>query len=68
MHMLISGWIMALIPGSKPVILYGGSVRKENAGAYFQESHIDGVLVGGASTKLETWSEIIQAAESVLQP
>lgn len=48
-----------------PIVLYGGSVRKENAAAYFQESHIDGVLVGQASTKIETWDEIVKAAEMV---
>lgn len=49
-----------------PIVLYGGSVRKENAAAYFQEPHIDGVLVGQASTKLETWMEIVKAAEMVI--
>lgn len=64
---LIYTWIEALVPGMTPKVLYGGSVRKENAAAYFQEPHIDGVLVGGASTKMESWQEIIQAAELVTE-
>ena len=30
-------------------ILYGGSVNAENAGGFFEDSEIDGALVGGAS-------------------
>lgn len=34
-------------------ILYGGSVNGENIRSYLSEEEIDGVLVGGASTKAE---------------
>ncbi len=45
----------------KPVtILYGGSVKPENVDALMQEEEIDGVLVGGASLKPESFARIIK--------
>ncbi|MFA6105355.1 MAG: triose-phosphate isomerase [Patescibacteria group bacterium] len=55
---MISNWTEKLI-NKKPVILYGGSVRGENIGRYLERAHISGVLVGGASAKIETWSELV---------
>ncbi len=43
-------------------ILYGGSVKPENAAAYFQKDEIDGALVGGASLKADSFVGIAQAA------
>ena len=48
-----------------PVILYGGSVRPENAHEYLSSHQIDGVLVGGASTILKSWVGIINIAKSI---
>lgn len=59
---LISGWVEELI-GQAPVILYGGSVRGENINGYMSEEHISGALVGGASAKAETWSDLIGRIE-----
>ncbi|PKP24704.1 MAG: triose-phosphate isomerase [Bacteroidetes bacterium HGW-Bacteroidetes-2] len=42
-------------------ILYGGSVKPENAKQLFQQSDIDGALVGGASLKVSSFIKIIQA-------
>jgi triosephosphate isomerase len=41
------------------VIQYGGSVTADNASALLNESDIDGLLIGGASLSLETFSKII---------
>lgn len=41
-------------------ILYGGSVKPENASEITAEKDVDGVLVGGASLDPETFAEIIQ--------
>lgn len=46
-------------------ILYGGSVRPDNAAELMTEKDIDGVLVGGASLKRESFSKIISAALSI---
>lgn len=42
------------------IILYGGSVKPENAKELFSTSDIDGGLVGGASLKVEEFSKICQ--------
>lgn len=42
-------------------ILYGGSVTAANAAEYFQQSDIDGALVGGASLKPD-FIKIVEAA------
>ncbi|MCB1146416.1 MAG: triose-phosphate isomerase [Leptospiraceae bacterium] len=40
-------------------ILYGGSVKGENITELMQQEHIDGVLVGGASLKPESFASIM---------
>jgi len=44
----------------KTRILYGGSVKPENIDQLMAEKDIDGVLVGGASLKVESFSRIIK--------
>ncbi len=43
-------------------ILYGGSVKPGNAEAFFEQSDIDGALVGGASLTAEDFIAITRAA------
>lgn len=43
-------------------ILYGGSVKPENAAAIFAQQDVDGALVGGASLKAEDFIAICDAA------
>ena len=43
-------------------VLYGGSVKPENAAVFFSEPDIDGALVGGAALKADAFSEIVRAA------
>ncbi len=42
-------------------ILYGGSVKAENAKSIMSIKNVDGVLVGGASLKAESFSQIARA-------
>jgi triosephosphate isomerase len=44
-------------------VLYGGSVKPENADDYFELETIDGALVGGASLKADLFSAIAKAAQ-----
>jgi len=44
-------------------ILYGGSVKSENSGAYIKDSGADGLLVGGASLNAEEFIKIVKSAE-----
>ncbi len=43
-------------------VLYGGSVKAENAHEFFHAPDIDGALVGGASLKSADFIRIVQAA------
>lgn len=45
-------------------ILYGGSVKPDNAHELFSQSDVDGGLVGGASLKAENFMKIADAASS----
>lgn len=47
-------------------ILYGGSVKPDNAEGIFNTSNVDGALVGGASLKASDFSGIIDALEASL--
>lgn len=47
---------------SRVEILYGGSVDPDNAQAYLELEHIDGLLVGGASLNYEKFADIIKTA------
>jgi triosephosphate isomerase len=44
-------------------ILYGGSVKSENSGAYIKEALANGLLVGGASLVADEFIEIVKSAE-----
>jgi triosephosphate isomerase len=43
-------------------ILYGGSVKPENAADFFSLEEVDGALVGGASLKADAFVGIAEAA------
>jgi len=43
-------------------VLYGGSVKGDNAVEFFAQPDIDGALVGGASLKASDFTSIVQAA------
>lgn len=44
-------------------VLYGGSVKSENSGAYVKEAGANGLLVGGASLIAEEFVKIVKSAE-----
>jgi triosephosphate isomerase (TIM) len=43
-------------------VLYGGSVKPENAAVFFSEPDIDGALVGGAALSAPAFADIVHAA------
>ncbi|MEG2171897.1 MAG: triose-phosphate isomerase [Desulfovibrionaceae bacterium] len=47
--------------GHQVRILYGGSVKPNNASAIIQLDNVDGVLVGGASLQSESFKQIVSA-------
>jgi triosephosphate isomerase (TIM) len=46
-------------------VLYGGSVKPENAGELLAQDGVDGALVGGGSLDVESFTAICQAAASL---
>ena len=44
-------------------LLYGGSVKPENAKELLSQPHIDGALVGGASLKAASFNALMEAAQ-----
>lgn len=48
-------------------LLYGGSVTGENAYGFLREPSVDGVLVGGASVKINQFKEVVSAAAEVIE-
>jgi len=61
MHAAIRGWLRARGLGDVPV-LYGGSVKPDNADAIFAVGDVGGALVGGASLKAGDFESICVAA------
>ncbi|MFN8855258.1 MAG: triose-phosphate isomerase [Planctomycetaceae bacterium] len=46
-------------------ILYGGSVKAQNAKSLMEQPNVDGALVGGASLKLDDFLPIVRAAQEL---
>ncbi|HRP68185.1 MAG TPA: triose-phosphate isomerase [Turneriella sp.] len=65
MHAAIRKRIAALNADAAPVtrILYGGSVKPDNVATLMAKEDIDGALVGGASLKADSFSELIKLAK-----
>lgn len=61
MHAAIRSWLSGKGLGDVPV-LYGGSVKPDNADAIFAVENVDGALVGGASLKADDFDAICAAA------
>jgi triosephosphate isomerase len=56
----------AFIKSRLPVpVLYGGSVKPENAEELLGQADVDGALVGGASLEVESFTAICQTAASL---
>jgi triosephosphate isomerase len=47
-------------------VLYGGSVKPENAAELLSQPDVDGALVGGASLEVESFAGICEAASAAL--
>jgi triosephosphate isomerase (TIM) len=61
-HTLLRAQLAAATPrAAQMTLLYGGSVKPENAGELFGQADIDGALVGGASLKAADFIAICRA-------
>ncbi|HSH00168.1 MAG TPA: triose-phosphate isomerase [candidate division Zixibacteria bacterium] len=64
-HRFVRGWLTKRFSETVSLstrILYGGSVKPDNAAGLLTQANIDGALVGGASLVSEDFFKIIQAA------
>jgi triosephosphate isomerase (TIM) len=63
-HRFLRGWLESRFDGNVAAatrILYGGSVKPDNANGLLGQPNVDGALVGGASLKPELFIPIIRA-------
>lgn len=62
-HAMLRAQLHAATPNAQAMtLLYGGSVKPDNAHALFAQTDIDGALVGGASLKAPDFIAIARAA------
>jgi triosephosphate isomerase len=65
-HAFVRTWVGNHFPGEETAgrlpILYGGSVKANNAGDLFAQPDVDGGLIGGASLNASEFLTIIRAA------
>ncbi len=69
MHAFIRNWLGSTYSdriADSVSILYGGSVKPENAEEIFGQSDVDGGLIGGASLKASSFHELIRIGTQVL--
>jgi triosephosphate isomerase (TIM) len=69
-HAAIRAWLGEGREGSGPLaartrVLYGGSVKPDNARSLFQAPDVDGALVGGASLDAASFGAIARSAEAL---
>ncbi|PZA06896.1 MULTISPECIES: triose-phosphate isomerase [unclassified Meiothermus] len=65
MHKEIRGWLARRFSpdfAEQVRVLYGGSVKPDNAADLFRQPNIDGGLVGGASLQLDDYLKLLEAA------
>ncbi|MNY80931.1 Triosephosphate isomerase [compost metagenome] len=67
MHQYIRATLLQCHGASDSIrVLYGGSVKADNADAIFSLQSVGGALVGGASLDVESFGRICQAAEKTV--
>lgn len=59
-QVMIKG-VLANLIGRFPRVIYGGSVAPQNAAEFLEWPNIDGLLVGGASLKVNDFKKIVTA-------
>jgi triosephosphate isomerase len=65
-HAQIRAFIAKQGGAASTPILYGGSVKPENAGELLRIADVNGFLVGGASLDPSSFAKICSAASSLL--
>lgn len=64
MHTYIKNWVLQKMGSAVSIrVLYGGSVKEDNAVVILSNVNVDGALVGGASLKTSAFLSICEYAE-----
>jgi triosephosphate isomerase len=69
-HLLIRNWLAGKYgkaTADQIVILYGGSMKPENIDALLSMPDIDGGLIGGASLKIDQFTNMINSAVKAIE-
>ena len=61
-HQFIYNFLLDSVQGCMPRVLYGGSVKPDNAQMLFNIKYVGGVLVGGASLNVDAFATICREA------
>lgn len=70
MHHFIRNWLAQTfhaLAADEISLLYGGSVKPDNAKEIFSQPDVDGGLIGGASLQYESFRKLIEIGEEVLR-
>lgn len=66
-HAFIKAWVLQKRGGTVSIrVLYGGSVKADNAAAVLSTPGVDGALVGGASLQAPAFLSICETAEKLI--
>lgn len=66
-HAFIKSWVLQKLGCTVSIrVLYGGSVKADNAAAVLSTPDVDGALVGGASLQASTFLSICETAEKLI--
>ena len=66
-HTFIKDWVLQKLGGAVSIrVLYGGSVKADNAAAVLSTPDVDGALVGGASLQASAFLSICETAEKLI--
>ena len=66
-HAFIKAWVLQKLGGAVSIrVLYGGSVKADNAAAVLSTPDVDGALVGGASLQASAFLSICETAEKLI--
>ena len=65
-HSILNEHFSSLAPVQIPSIIYGGSVKKENATLLLRSENVGGALVGGASLSADSFAAIVSCADKLI--
>ena len=65
-HSTLNEQFSSLVAGQAPPVLYGGSVKEDNAASILGLDNVGGALVGGASLSANGFAAIVSCADELI--